>query len=140
MIKRHFICLLALPVIFLAACSTTERAPESVDVGTAAPVATSKELAPAAVASVLVTPIVPVPEIVEYVKDVRIIMHTSEGVIEATLFATKTPVTVANFLNLAKCGYYDGLIFHRVIAKFMIQGGDPTGTGRGGPGYQICRS
>ena len=46
-------------------------------------------------------------------------------------------MTVANFLNLAKRGYYDGLTFHRVIANFMIQGGDPTGTGRGGPGYQF---
>ena len=64
------------------------------------------------------------------VKDVRIIMHTSEGAIEATLLATKTPLTVANFLNLAQRGYYDGLSFHRVIPNFMIQGGDPTGTGR----------
>lgn len=71
------------------------------------------------------------------VKDVRIIMHTSEGVIEATLLATKTPLTVANFLNLAQRGYYDGLSFHRVIPNFMIQGGDPTGTGRGGPGYRF---
>jgi peptidyl-prolyl cis-trans isomerase B (cyclophilin B) len=73
----------------------------------------------------------------EYVKDVRIVMHTSQGDIEAILFATKTPVTVANFLNLAKRSYYNGLTFHRVIPNFMIQGGDPTGTGRGGPGYQF---
>ncbi|MDG1242648.1 MAG: peptidylprolyl isomerase [Opitutae bacterium] len=65
------------------------------------------------------------------------VLRTSMGDIEATLFATKAPVTVASFLNLAKRGYYDGLTFHRVIPNFMIQGGDPTGTGRGGPGYQF---
>ena len=51
------------------------------------------------------------------------------------MFASKTPLTCANFLNLASRGYYDGLTFHRVIADFMIQGGCPEGTGRGGPGY-----
>jgi len=69
--------------------------------------------------------------------NVRIILHTSKGDIEAILYATKTPVTVANFLNLARRGFYDGLTFHRVIPNFMIQGGDPEGTGRGGPGYQF---
>src|SRR4030095_2643534 len=53
------------------------------------------------------------------------------------LFATKTPVTVANFLNLAQRRFYDGVTFHRVIKNFMIQGGDPTGTGMGGPGYKF---
>jgi peptidyl-prolyl cis-trans isomerase B (cyclophilin B) len=71
------------------------------------------------------------------VTDIRIILKTSKGDIEATLFASKTPMTVANFLNLAKHGYYDGLTFHRVIPNFMIQGGDPQGTGRGGPGYRF---
>lgn len=70
-------------------------------------------------------------------KDIRIKMTTSKGVIEATLHASKTPVTVANFLNLAKRGYYDGIAFHRVIPDFMVQGGDPTETGRGGPGYRF---
>ena len=69
--------------------------------------------------------------------DVRVILHTSKGAIEVILYATKTPVTVANFLNLAQRGYYDDLTFHRVIPNFMIQGGDPEGTGRGGPGYQF---
>lgn len=71
------------------------------------------------------------------VKDIRIVMTTSKGDIEATLTATKTPMTVANFLNLSKRGYYDGITFHRVIANFMIQGGDPEGSGRGGPGYKF---
>jgi peptidyl-prolyl cis-trans isomerase B (cyclophilin B) len=53
------------------------------------------------------------------------------------LFADKTPVTVNSFVFLAREGFYDGVIFHRVIANFMVQGGDPTGTGRGGPGYRF---
>ena len=70
--------------------------------------------------------------------DIRIVIHTDKGAIHATLFASKVPKTTANFLNLAKRGYYNGLTFHRVIADFMIQGGDPTGTGSGGPGYQFA--
>jgi peptidyl-prolyl cis-trans isomerase B (cyclophilin B) len=62
--------------------------------------------------------------------DIRITLHTDKGDIEGTIFASKVPITSANFLNLAKRGYYDGVAFHRVIANFMIQGGDPTGTGR----------
>lgn len=70
-------------------------------------------------------------------KDIRIIVKTDKGNIEGVLYPSKAPVTVANFLNLAKRGYYDGLKFHRVIPNFMIQGGDPTGTGSGGPGYRF---
>jgi cyclophilin family peptidyl-prolyl cis-trans isomerase len=64
-------------------------------------------------------------------------LHTSKGAIEFELFDEDAPKTVANFLKLARDGFYDGVIFHRVIPDFMIQGGDPTGTGRGGPGYQF---
>ena len=73
----------------------------------------------------------------KHMQDIRIIVKTSKGDIEGTLYATKAPVTVANFLNLATRGYYNGITFHRVIANFMIQGGDPTGTGAGGPGYRF---
>ena len=59
------------------------------------------------------------------------------GVMKAELYPEIAPNTVNNFLSLVNKGYYDGLIFHRVIAGFMIQGGDPTGTGMGGPGYSI---
>ena len=69
--------------------------------------------------------------------DIRIIIKTNKGDIETTVFASKAPLTAANFLNLAKSGYYDGIVFHRVIPDFMIQGGDPTGTGMGGPGYKF---
>ena len=62
-------------------------------------------------------------------------IETSQGTIELELFADDAPETVANFTRLAGEGYYDGLIFHRVIPDFMIQGGCPQGTGRGGPGY-----
>ena len=70
--------------------------------------------------------------------DIRLILKTNKGNIEATIFASKVPMTAANFLNLAKRGYYDGIKFHRVIPDFMIQGGDPTGTGAGGPGYKFA--
>ena len=59
------------------------------------------------------------------------------GVIKAELYPEIAPITVENFLSLAEKGFYDGLIFHRVISGFMIQGGDPTGTGMGGPGHTI---
>jgi peptidyl-prolyl cis-trans isomerase B (cyclophilin B) len=65
------------------------------------------------------------------------IMETSKGKIELELEAEKTPVTVANFVNLSQRGYYNGVTFHRVIADFMVQGGDPTGSGMGGPGYRF---
>jgi peptidyl-prolyl cis-trans isomerase B (cyclophilin B) len=62
-------------------------------------------------------------------------LHTNKGVIAVELFDAAAPKTVENFRKLADDGFYDGVIFHRVIPDFMIQGGDPTGTGRGGPGY-----
>ena len=62
---------------------------------------------------------------------------TSRGLIKVELFADKAPLTVANFVNLVQRGFYDGLDFHRVIADFMIQGGCPEGSGRGGPGYRF---
>jgi len=64
-------------------------------------------------------------------------LHTNHGPIEVELYRDDAPKTVDNFAKLARDGFYDGLIFHRVIPDFMIQGGDPTGTGRGGPGYQF---
>ncbi len=64
-------------------------------------------------------------------------MQTNKGTIEIELFDDDAPKTVENFSKLARDGFYDGVIFHRVIPDFMIQGGDPTGTGSGGPGYQF---
>lgn len=65
-------------------------------------------------------------------------LETSLGQIKIETYNQDAPNTVANFVKLAQKGYYDGLIFHRVISGFMIQGGDPTGTGTGGPGYQFA--
>ena len=64
-------------------------------------------------------------------------MQTNHGTIELELYDEDAPKTVENFTKLARDGFYDGVIFHRVIDDFMIQGGDPTGTGSGGPGYQF---
>jgi len=161
--SRLSILLCTVSILLLAACSTTETAaPEAlkssaevvpataakvaipaatvvapvVVAATPAKVEAAKVEAPTAPAKVVVPDVVAEPEPAR-VRDIDIVLHTSKGDIEVTLLATKTPVTVANFLNLTKRGYYDGLTFHRVIANFMIQGGDPTGTGRGGPGYQF---
>ena len=64
-------------------------------------------------------------------------MQTNRGALELELYDEDAPETVANFVKLARDGFYDGVIFHRVIEDFMIQGGDPTGTGTGGPGYKF---
>ena len=64
-------------------------------------------------------------------------IKTNKGAMTLKLFASKAPLTVNNFVFLAREGFYDGVTFHRVIKDFMIQGGDPTGTGRGGPGYRF---
>jgi cyclophilin family peptidyl-prolyl cis-trans isomerase len=64
-------------------------------------------------------------------------LHTSDGAIEVELYPDAAPKTVENFEKLARDGFYEGVIFHRVIPDFMIQGGDPTGTGMGGPGYEF---
>ena len=70
-------------------------------------------------------------------KNITAIMHTSEGDITFELFASECPVTVNNFVFLSNEGYYTDVVFHRIIKGFMIQGGDPTGTGTGGPGYKF---
>lgn len=67
----------------------------------------------------------------------RVTMETSRGTIELDLYPKHAPTTVNNFVFLIREGFYDGVTFHRVINNFMIQGGDPTGTGRGGPGYRF---
>ena len=77
--------------------------------------------------------------VVSYSKEykMKVKITTAKGDVNINLLPEKSPVTVANFVNLAKHGYYDGLKFHRVIENFMAQGGDPTGTGMGGPGYKF---
>ena len=70
-------------------------------------------------------------------KAYKVKMETDKGLIELDLYPQHAPKTVNNFVFLAREGFYDGVAFHRVIANFVIQGGDPTGTGRGGPGYRF---
>jgi len=74
---------------------------------------------------------------IDEAKTYRATIETDKGVIKLDLPAKHAPKTVNNFVFLAREGFYDGLSFHRVIGDFMIQGGDPTGTGRGGPGYRF---
>jgi len=70
-------------------------------------------------------------------KDVQVVMQTNRGNIRLNLFGEKIPMTSAQFINLARRGFYDDLAFHRVIPEFMVQGGCPDGNGTGGPGYQF---
>ena len=75
---------------------------------------------------------------IDVAKDYAVSIETNRGTIELVLYPKHAPKTVNNFVFLAKQGYYDGVKFHRVIADFMIQTGDPTATGRGGPGYTFA--
>ncbi|HML18152.1 MAG TPA: peptidylprolyl isomerase [Bryobacteraceae bacterium] len=79
----------------------------------------------------------PPPMTIDVAKKYTATFDTSRGEIVCELFAKDAPKTVNNFVFLAREKFYDGTVFHRVIADFMIQGGDPTGTGRGGPGYKF---
>lgn len=74
--------------------------------------------------------------VIDPAKSYSAVMETDKGTINLELFADRAPKTVNNFVFLAREGFYDGLLFHRVIGNFMIQGGDPNGDGRGGPGYK----
>lgn len=74
---------------------------------------------------------------VETARTYKAVIETEKGSIEIELFPEHAPKTVNNFVFLARDGFYDGVVFHRVIADFMVQGGDPTGSGRGGPGYRF---
>jgi cyclophilin family peptidyl-prolyl cis-trans isomerase len=75
--------------------------------------------------------------VIDAANEYRAVIRTNKGDITVELFADRSPSTVNNFVFLAREGFYDGVIFHRVIQGFMIQGGDPTGTGTGGPGYRF---
>lgn len=79
----------------------------------------------------------PPPMTIDPAKSYIAVIDTDAGEISVELFAEQSPVTVNNFVNLARDGYYDGTVFHRVLENFMAQAGDPTGTGSGGPGYEI---
>ncbi len=74
---------------------------------------------------------------IDLAKSYSAVLHTPEGDVTLDLYAADAPQTVNNFVFLSNDGFYDGVIFHRIIPGFMVQGGDPTGTGRGGPGYKF---
>ncbi len=74
---------------------------------------------------------------IETTDNYHVVIETPRGTLELDLYPQHAPKTVNNFVFLVRQGYYDGVTFHRVISNFMIQGGDPTGTGRGGPGYRF---
>jgi peptidyl-prolyl cis-trans isomerase B (cyclophilin B) len=80
----------------------------------------------------------PPPVTIDTNKSYTATFETNRGTVVCELYAKDAPETVNNFVFLAREGFYDGTVFHRVIADFMIQGGDPTGTGRGGPGYKFA--
>ncbi len=77
------------------------------------------------------------PQVAEKDREYTVVMHTDQGAITIQLYNDKAPVTVNNFLYLALAGFYDDTTFHRVIDGFMARGGDPSGSGRGGPGYRF---
>lgn len=79
----------------------------------------------------------PQPMQIETDRTYKVLLKTNKGDIKLELNPAEAPMTVNNFIVLARDGYYDGLTFHRVVEGFVIQGGDPTGTGRGGPGYRF---
>lgn len=131
--KKYLVCLLLLSLL-LCACANTTQAP----VATPAP----SVQAPASDAPEQAVPEQAAPEQAVATEDIPDTVHATidmgeYGVMELELYPKIAPQSVYNFCSLARQGYYDGLIFHRVIEGFMIQGGDPTGTGMGGPGYAI---
>jgi peptidyl-prolyl cis-trans isomerase B (cyclophilin B) len=141
MVKTYTVLIAALVFAtgaFMAGCGTGEPA----DGGESEPAATPEKTPEPIAAAPAVTPKeegTPMSDSDATAQEGKLIatMATSKGDIHLELFADKTPITVANFANLAQRGYYDGLKFHRVIADFMIQGGCPLGTGTGGPGYKF---
>jgi cyclophilin family peptidyl-prolyl cis-trans isomerase len=118
----RFATLVLGPAVLVAACSSAGGAsPEPTTAGTAA--------AGACPASQ--------PEALPAGETRTVTLETDQGAIDITIEADLSPIAAGNFVALAGCGYYDGVVFHRVVPGFVIQGGDPTGTGTGGPGYQI---
>ncbi len=139
--KRYF---LSIGFIFiLSACASSNASQSAAPANPVCPACQEKAQASAVsvkaapVAAPAAVPISPTPT----PKDegiVKVNIETTLGLIEVKLFAAEAPKTVDNFVKLANKGFYDGIIFHRVIPDFMIQTGDPTGTGMGGPGYQFA--
>lgn len=127
--QKHMLAVLCSAIVLVgAACTTRDKKTTEVPVTTPAETSQTGRQAPT------------VEEVATYTEQAKTHLArltTSKGVIDIEFFPNEAPKTVANFLKLAESGFYNGVIFHRVIPDFMIQGGDPDGTGRGGPGYQF---
>ena len=130
--KRYLIPLLVMVALLVSSCTSSEATPTPTPETTATPVPT-----PSPTATPLVAPPGTPDIIIDVTKQYTAIIETEKGNLTLELFAADTPLTVNNFVSLARDGYYDGSTFHRVIPDFMAQGGDPTGTGGGNPGYFI---
>lgn len=132
---RFFICALGFSVLLTACASNQAKEP----VQASAVCSTCQASAQTAIAAAPVQPAAQIQTETAKKEEetVKVQIETTMGVIEAELFAKEAPKTVDNFVKLAEKGFYNGIIFHRVIPDFMIQTGDPTGTGMGGPGYQF---
>lgn len=136
--KHLLTLLLLLSALLLAACAapvSSPATPEDVDAPTP-PIPAPPATLPAAVAQSQTWPEMP-PLTIDPAKNYAATLKTAKGDIVIELYADKAPQTVNNFIFLARAGYYDNTTFHRVLDGFMAQGGDPTGTGSGGPGYTI---
>ena len=146
-VKLSVMLILVAGALFLAGCiletPTPEPTPTSADDEIAAPLPTEAAVITPTPSSLRLgdrtvkqyggPPVFTIDSSAQYMATVR----TNNGTITVELFASQAPITVNNFVFLAREGFYNGVIFHRVIPKFMIQAGDPTGTGAGGPGYQF---
>lgn len=130
MIKVGFIALASLAVLATAACGSDGD--DSSPAVAPAPTAVSATTAAAPSGSG------PPAMTIDVTKQYTAVIVTDKGEIRIRLFAAEVPITVNNFVHLARTGFYDGITFHRVIPGFMAQTGDPTGTGTGGPGYQFA--
>ncbi len=140
---KSFLLFSWLSVIFLTGCASSQNTSASATTSCSSCQlsAQSQAVAASSAPAAQVVPAATVQTASVTQKDegiVKVKIETNIGVIEANLFANEVPKTVENFVKLAEKGFYDGIIFHRVIPDFMVQTGDPTGTGMGGPGYQFA--
>jgi cyclophilin family peptidyl-prolyl cis-trans isomerase len=134
--KRYFIPLLVLVALLIGACGTTQS-PTPTPTSTPTPVNTPTPIQTSSPTPTIRLYSAPPPMIIDTNKNYTAIIETEKGNITLELFAKDVPVTVNNFVFLAREGFYDNCTFHRVIKDFVAQGGDPTGTGTGTPGYYI---
>jgi cyclophilin family peptidyl-prolyl cis-trans isomerase len=132
--KKFFILSLTLIALLVVGCSSTAETPTP----TPTPIHTPTPITTPSPAPTIKQWTTPPPMLIDTSKNYTAIMVTSMGNITLELFAKEDPLTVNNFVFLARQGFYNGVKFHRVIKDFVIQGGDPTGTGLGGPGYTFA--